>query len=986
MKLPNYNRRQLLRLLYGTVLVPALAGVAEARVRGAPGGSFFNGGLSQTNLNFLQGGGEHPFANYLKCGQAWTWADNNLTDPLTPDLFDTNGYPVASTLFTAHGGVVTGNCFIPTQTELAGDWVLEWVGGGTVGVVVAQGGGSISTVSGGPTSSPWRFNPGATASALNVSITGVGPTKLQLYNVNDNNPNTTTFTKKFLARLREAKFGVIRFLNWQVGNTTNVTTWDTADRGVDYYQFNSGSLRIDLLCNLAGSGITTNSGADYTVSAPSTWSGTPGSLPPDKATVHLVWNASSPTRTTVTFTGGGSSDINWAGTLPAVGNTIYFDNLAGTAPSEIVTEGANAPYFPIMNSAGTQSAIYYVVFASAGVIRVSATPGGSAITFATTGSGTTTGRILPTVAVGGCLPAPVLDANGNPPTPTGSGNTYPIGGTAGSLNTLVFDATIGAWLGCFGGGSRLQNGVPPSLMLQLCREVGAHPSFVMPPYALTNMTDYVPSLVALNIAVNPAWMVPRYEMGPNELWNTSGGFIQTGYAGIVATMYGWNLPGASSKDINNWYGRAASTVGQAVATGYGVVKANVKSQTKYKTVAGVQTQNVISPSAATSNNARLASTKYLLQTPQSPYAADPASDWATTFTFSNYFIPAWYGRNDEVRQAFSYYVTNSGNPSGQASDAAAYEATVLNGFAVTFTNGSPGTVNAPAHGMAAGQIASLITLGTLPTGASTGNVWVNTVPTADTLTLSSTDPNNGGATPVNFSGTPTGTSYLVPYGNSTIPANLVFAENIRAWAAGFGIVEGEPYEGCYSPDLDNDAVTSGVSAATQTNPCIVTLPVTVVQGIRFPNAQQNATNPAAVIGMYLQFANVGGMTQLNGNRYEIVGVGVADGLLATQVAINVDATGFSAYTSGGTATYQSDSGGTSMAVALNALRNAGKNAPDLETHMTSLYNSLVGLAGVKYPSNYLVAGGESSIWPNLTPNIYVTPDPPQWLAIKAFNA
>jgi hypothetical protein len=51
-----------------------------------------------------------------------------------------------------------------------------------------------------------------------------------------------------------------------------------------------------------------------------------------------------------------------------------------------------------------------------------------------------------------------------------------------------------------------------------------------------------------------------------------------------------------------------------------------------------------------------------------------------------------------------------------------------------------------------------------------------------------------------------------------------------------------------------------------------------------------------VVGQIIQIANVGGMTELNGNSYTVVAVD------ATTVTINVDSSGFTAYTTGGSAT------------------------------------------------------------------------------------
>lgn len=69
-----------------------------------------------------------------------------------------------------------------------------------------------------------------------------------------------------------------------------------------------------------------------------------------------------------------------------------------------------------------------------------------------------------------------------------------------------------------------------------------------------------------------------------------------------------------------------------------------------------------------------------------------------------------------------------------------------------------------------------------------------------------------------------------------------------------------------------------ITGATQANPCVLT-----------------CTNSLSV-GQLVQIAGVQGMTQLNGNVYNITAVS------PTTITIDVNATGFSTYTSGGTAT------------------------------------------------------------------------------------
>lgn len=956
------NRRNFLVGCSVAALVLSAPNLSSAWIHGSV--SAFDNGRSQVNFNFLNGGGEFPFINLLKTAPGWSWADNNATQAITPDFFDTDGYPTS----IVHSGVYTV-VYIPSQTEYAGDYILDWSGSGTVGCAVNAGAGIVTTVSGGPTSSPWRFSlTGATQ--LKVSITAIGSpriTNMRLYNANDTVAQSLgeIFGSKFLQRLRESNVGILRFLNWQNQNVSHVSTWDSGTRPETFFQYNSSMWRSDLLCNLAGSGITSNSGGDYTVTAPSTWS-TSGGKPADKSTVHVVWNASSPTSATVTFSGGGSPNITWTGHGLSTNNQVYFTNSGGAVPAEITA-----------SVLGTFPATYYfVTVVDANTIKISATQGGAFINFAGTGSGTTTGRTNVTLNVGSTAAVKVLSAYAN--NLTASGNGFPIGGSGSSLATLVYDAAMDCWISQGGAvnSAGIVNGVPLSVCLKLCKRIGAHPWFTSPMLTCTPMSDWHSQLATLckNFAESQAiWMVPRIEP-PNELWNNV--FYATSYANTLSQFYGWG------QDLTNWYGKAASTIGQAWATAYGIAKADVHTQTKYAVIVGMQTSTAPIPTTASNNNAaRLTSAKYVLQSPQSGYLAEAASGWVTHVCCANYFYPSYYGRNQEVALAFAYYVTNSGSASAQAANAATYEAKVNGGGVCTFNNGSPGSVTLVGNDFFSGQVIGFVSTGTLPTGINTGNYWVDSA--GDTFTLSSTDPYNGGSTPVNISGTPTGTAYAVtaPF---SLNAVFVYATNIAALGAANGVNKLTFYEGGYSPDYDTNAVTATITAASIAASCVLTMPTTVVQSIRSPTAQQNTTNPAASVGQYLKLSGLSGdFAVFNNQTVQVTAVNGADGRLVT---INLDTTG-KTFTGTGTATFVCDSGGTvPMSTALNALRLAAKAAPLLQTDLTSQYTSLTGISGGEFPSCFQMGGASPStnVW-SVLENIYVSGTPPQWAAMAAFN-
>lgn len=935
--------------------------------------SVHNGGISQTNFNTLQAGGEFPFINMMKQGGRWGWVSSGSTDALTPDLFDDNGYPIASAKFTSHGGVAAVVSVVP-ELSAVDDWIVDWSGGGTVALTVATGSGSITTVSGSGTSSPWRITLPSTVLSLSVRITSVGPTDLRLYSRTEQTRLNAgkIFSAKFLERLVEGNFGVLRFLNWQNGNRSNATTWDTCNRPEGYFQYALSQFRADLLCNSAGSGITTNSGADYTVSAPSNWSGLVG-----KKAIHVVWNANSPTSGTATFAGGGSPNITWTAHGLSTGNQIWFTT-TGALPA-----GISPTTFNVL-----PSNYYFVTVIDANTINVSATDGGAVINFATAGTGVHTGRTNVTLDVGGTGKIQVINEFAT--QLTSSGNGFPLGtGGDGSLSTLAYDETLNAWMkqGGSGSSSGLDNGVPIAICLRLCREVGAHPWFVSPSLTCTPMSDWHTELATLCRDTMPGWMTPYIEP-PNETWNTAGAFYNTTYANAIGQLYGWG-----ATDNANWYGKALSTIGQAVNAVYG----GLVDGTKYKIVCGIQAASAASP---VGNDARLKSTKYLLQTPQAGYTATQAAGWCTNVCLGHYMAPWSFGYLQELKLAGEYYVTNAGDSVAQAATAATYAAQLLGG-GVTTVSGSTFTQN--AHGFVANQPVSVMLLfgGTLPSGVTQNQHFIrSTNLTANTFELALTE---GGAAVSGSGGS--GTFYVVPgpgQNNPGIVAQNVLYQNTAIWAAGIAgdnaITKIDTYEGglAAGSGYSSSSVTGVVTGATNANPMVLTLSTSSNQGIRSAS-QLNSNNESLVAGVYLTLSGFTdpNWTSLNGTT--VLVNGVSGGTITTNHDASARAGNLASGTA--TATYVLNSGGTTpYYVALTALRYALKNAPLSQDYLTADYDNMVaisqGAISGGRPGLYKLGGTTSTFgvatapsdnWWSILENVYTTGDPPQWKAIKAFN-
>lgn len=265
----------------------------------------FNGGRSQVNLNFLQTGGDFPFLNCMKTGQSWSFMDNSGWP--APDTLDANGYPTS----ISNGGVFTV-FFVPSQSARPGTYVATWDGNGTIhlGMDHVRVSGSNSSSSG-----KGRLVFSTKSSRFIVGIQKIGSphiTNMKVFHADDESAlqEGLVFGAKFKQRLLEANFGVIRFLNWQDANTTNVTTW--ASRKPASYAFYSASeFRPGLYA-----GVTSNVGAAYRASLP-------GFQLVDKAMVIVKFNASCAGPCTLDINGTGAVNVlnEYAGALSADTNS-----------------------------------------------------------------------------------------------------------------------------------------------------------------------------------------------------------------------------------------------------------------------------------------------------------------------------------------------------------------------------------------------------------------------------------------------------------------------------------------------------------------------------------------------------------------------------------------------------------------------------------------------------------------------------------------
>jgi hypothetical protein len=237
---------------------------------------------------------------------------------------------------------------------------------------------------------------------------------------------------------------------------------------------------------------------------------------------------------------------------------------------------------------------------------------------------------------------------------TGVGTTrdeQPVARASSSqvYGTLTYDAVLNIWVKRGGdislGTSFFTSGWPPELFLELCNEVGAHPWFTTPEFVVdtsAGITNYATSLFAFVHTNSPSWMIPRFEITPNEFWNNvfPATSLQTGHAVVYAGNAGWSQNSGTMQIA----GKIASVMGQALHNEYGVTL----DGTKYQASVGVQTFNFSSASGPTSNAPRLSSTDYIAQTTpaQSPYTKSAAFNWVTHVNCAQYFTPGYYGTTE----------------------------------------------------------------------------------------------------------------------------------------------------------------------------------------------------------------------------------------------------------------------------------------------------------------------------------------------------
>jgi hypothetical protein len=624
----------------------------------------FNGGRSQIGLNPLQTGGEYPFLNVVKTCQNWAYSSAPNKDAnLDPALLDSDGFPTS-----IQAGGYYAVAYVPAS------WVgqsltVQWDGGGTIKVPGTSPVGSTTSSNGSTNNSitctcaDQRILVGATATNaapnnvknIRVSLTGSETTALNAGDV---------FRPAYKDKLLEAGFGVLRFMDWTNNNVTNVTTW-AMRKPLSYYSYYASEFRNTVSTGRPAlyCGSTSSSTNTYSIT------GNGDGVPSSGAPAHMqVMQIKFDKNAYATVSAAVSSGAN---TVLTIGTTIV-DAVFANGLSIIVNgvTGAWAGLNGTWTAASVSSGSVTVAFDSSAL-----TPGGLAGTvllFHSANSLNLNGTGAKTIKA--------WWANA---TSIGS-NSYPLAQyfSTDTYGTLIYDAELdsgsGAWM-LYGanqavGSQGISSGVPPELCLQLAAEIGAHPWFVIPRFACEAGTDYMSSLAAYCRDNAPSWMIPRFET-PNETFNTGNAGFHNGVYGVNKATAKW-----SSADQKKSHGYWASIIGQAVASAYGVAQADVKTQTLYQMINGVQTFG-----STSAYNEHATSAAYIAGAVAAPAGFSKAVGvaeawrWCTHICVAQYWTASHYGSSRETDAVTAY----------QSADAVT-QATLLNSYADSSLNSTSG--------------------------------------------------------------------------------------------------------------------------------------------------------------------------------------------------------------------------------------------------------------------------------------------------------
>jgi len=603
-------------------LLVLLCGSAVAQTSDISG---WNGRVAQVNLSpgFPVGGQMYAPVNKVNDCQDWSYGDNS--GPVNISEENQFGFPTNNTSLAAHSGW-NNACGTESITQRPGNRIVDWVGANAK--ITFVGLGAVVSVSGAGCS-----HSGTIIAGTNCSVTFTGPTantfrfiiqqvgipqltQLRVYHADDTTAiNNCTkglnggaayllescFASQFLQAVSD--FGVVRDLNVENANATIIAKW--IDRTpLNFWSWGAAYYPSSVTTT---NKVTLSSGASYTLSFPEF-------VLSDK--VHIIaQNASTIPPVTVNTsgsTGAGACTLNFGALPPSVvAGMLVYDNNSSNAINKTTTVQSVGP---------TTVTISPCVQARNGV-----------------GSGDT------------IYFSPMLSVNG--------GKNIPIANTSGSLNTatlsalwttFTYDVALNVWMAenASNRNSGLNGGWPPEIMVALANVNHSHPWNVPPPYSLDPPTDYAVQQAQYQKRNLAAGLIPRFECGPNELWN---------YA-FYATTYADNreyLRDGKSFDHDNWYGQICSEMAANLGGSDGVWPN--KQNTKYWLVTGMTSAAAEKPpikgtcTSSLCQDNKIAAPTYVTEGGVPAYTYGPVQ-----VAYAGYWNTTFYGTLSELEWAWCY--------------------------------------------------------------------------------------------------------------------------------------------------------------------------------------------------------------------------------------------------------------------------------------------------------------------------------------------
>jgi hypothetical protein len=542
-------------------LIPVIGTMAAALLfaawsHGVFQNAAFNGGRVQVNMNFSDTNfsGAAPFINVMKGGANWTGFGGPQVPPTPADL-DVNGYPVLTANLTTNVGWVTNGLVTPIEPDrtigTGNNYCIDWTGEGVIdfgnsnytlfpgpGAPFFYGSEHVSgTTSVAPSSINRATSTGSstsfvhwwcitqTAGQITVHIrttgeagTGINPIQnLRMYWVgNCTSPQLglgcgnyddlaagKIFEPRFVNVLKDAKIGILRFMNWEVNSSslaTNVSKF-SQEKNQSYVFWGGATYPPPSMYLGAGTRATNDT---YTATCPvgTFCNGVSGYTPADKDTVAFTADFGPNYHQITGITPGATTVVSVADASTfAAGQHVIVYGVEGfccpggaTCNSSVTTAcdfGNGKGQGTINLAIGLLTPWYWTVISvnyGANTIEINldssqtGIPPNSGSWQAWTGARCYAVGVYTPCQLGGSIAIKTnLSINGGPAIDfdTGVVSANPSGNpTTGAVVVAVYDALSGFWTNVATG--NLESHVPPSVMIELANEVGAYPYFTTP--------------------------------------------------------------------------------------------------------------------------------------------------------------------------------------------------------------------------------------------------------------------------------------------------------------------------------------------------------------------------------------------------------------------------------------------------------------------------------------------------------------------------